>query len=73
MAQKETITTRVTRLERAMETLVEVSIKTEKRLLELREEGAEREKRLDERIEKLVIAIGELISRMPNGRKGLKP
>ena len=73
MAQKkETIATRVARLEELAEILLEEHVKTEEsfrrteeQFREIRRESAEREKRLDERIEKLVIAIGELISRMP--------
>jgi hypothetical protein len=52
--KRETLTTRVTRLEELTEMLLAAQIKTEEQF-----------QRTDERIEKLVIAIGELISRMP--------
>jgi hypothetical protein len=65
MAAKETLNTRVTRLEDLTRVLVDSQIRTDARLVELREESNQREKRMDERIDKLVIAIGELVSRMP--------
>ena len=65
MATKETLNTRVTRLEDLTRVLVDSQIRTDARLVQLREESNQREKRMDERIDKLVIAIGELISRMP--------
>jgi hypothetical protein len=59
MPQKETLSTRVTRLEELTEILLKEQIKTEERF-----------QQMGERIEKLVIAIGELISRMPaNGAR----
>jgi hypothetical protein len=85
MAQKrETVGTRVTRLEEAMAEmakaqvrmenalahLAEVQARDEEEIREMKKEALEREKRLDERIEKLVIAIGELISRMPREEPG---
>lgn len=60
---KETLSTRVTRLEELTATLLESQIRTDARIVELREEANEREKRADERIEKLVSAIGEFIRR----------
>lgn len=60
---KETLNTRVTRLEELTATLLESQIRTDARIVELREEANEREKRADERIEKLVSAIGEFIRR----------
>jgi predicted nucleic acid-binding Zn-ribbon protein len=65
MAQKETLGARVTRLEELVKILFDAQIKTEETIQRTRQESAEREKRVDERIEKLVIAIGELISHMP--------
>jgi hypothetical protein len=65
MATKETLNTRVTRLEDLTRVLVDSQIRTDARLVQLREESNQREKRMDERIDKLVIAIGEVISRMP--------
>ena len=85
---RETLNTRVTRLEEAMVrafdgiekldnvmvTLAEAQIKTEERIKALVEEGIRHreemrhiEARLDERIEKLVSAIGEWMAR--NGKK----
>jgi predicted nucleic acid-binding Zn-ribbon protein len=77
---KETLNTRVTRLEESMQALVDAQIKTEERFQQTEErfqqiarqfeadhaEARERERRVDERIEKLVSAIGELIRR--NGK-----
>jgi len=74
MATKETLNTRVTRLEEAqirtnnaLAHLAEAQAKTEDTIRELRVESNEREKRMDERIEKLVSAIGEFIRR--NGKE----
>jgi hypothetical protein len=68
----ETLSTRVTRLEKAMVEMAHAHTRMENALAHLAEvqaqdqtEAREREKRVDERIEKLVSAIGELISRMP--------
>jgi hypothetical protein len=65
----ETLNTRVTRLEKAMAELAEAQTRMDNALAHLAEvqaqdqtEAREREKRIDERIEKLVIAIGEWIS-----------
>jgi hypothetical protein len=60
---RETLQTRVTRLEESVQALIDEQIKTEQRFRELREEANERERRADERIEKLVSAIGEWIRR----------
>ncbi len=79
MPAKETLNSRVARLEEgqirldnALAFLAESHAKTEEqfrrtdaRIAELREESNEREKRMDERIGHLVIAIGELITRIP--------
>jgi predicted nucleic acid-binding Zn-ribbon protein len=72
MAQRETLGTRVTRLENAMAEMAKAQTRMENALAHLAEVQAqdqtasrEREKRVDERIEKLVSAIGELISHMP--------
>jgi predicted nucleic acid-binding Zn-ribbon protein len=76
----ETLNTRVTRLEKAMTEmakaqtrldnalahLAEVQAQDESDIRQMKKEALEREKRIDERIEKLVIAIGELIHR--NGK-----
>ena len=76
----ETLNTRVTRLEEAqikltnaMTHLAEVQAQDEGelrqmnvRIEQMKIEALEREKRIDERIDKLVVAIGELISR--NGK-----
>ena len=69
MAQKETLNTRVTRLEDTVQILLDAQVRTEKIFQQIRQESDEREKRMDERISKLVSAIGELIRRMPNGLK----
>lgn len=63
MAEKETLTTRVTRLEDAQLKTEERFQETNRLFQQLRIEADEREKRVDERIEKLVSAIGELIQR----------
>jgi hypothetical protein len=55
---KETLTTRVNSLEDLTRVLVDSQIRTDARLVRIAEES-------DQRIDKLVIAIGELISRMP--------
>jgi hypothetical protein len=73
----ETLGTGFTRLERIVADLGKAQLKTENALAHLVEiqaqnqtEARERERRIDERIEKLVIAIGELIQHMPrNGRR----
>ena len=73
MAEKrETLSTRVKRLEEAMAEMAKAQTRAQNALAHLAEvqaadqtEARDREKRIDERIEKLVIAIGELISRMP--------
>ena len=64
---RETLQTRVTRLEDLAATLLDAQIKTEETIRQLRVESNEREKRADERIEKLVSAIGEFIRR--NGKE----
>jgi len=64
---RETLQTRVTRLEDLAATLLDAQIKTEETIRQLRVESNEREKRVDERIEKLVSAIGEFIRR--NGKE----
>ena len=77
-AIEETLNTRVTWLEKIVAELGKAHLKTENALSHLVEiqaqaqtEARERERRIDERIEKLVIAIGELIQHMPrNGRPG---
>ncbi len=58
MPTKETLTTRVNSLEDLTRVLVDSQIRTDARLVRIAEES-------DQRIDKLVIAIGELISRMP--------
>ncbi len=65
MPTKETLTTRVAHLEDLSRVLVDSQIRTDARLVQLREESNQREEGMDRRIDKLVIAIGELISRMP--------
>jgi hypothetical protein len=81
MPKRETLTTRVDRVERWIEVLAEKQAKLDDVLVVLTEaqikltqaqnqdraEARERERRLDERIDKLVGAIGELIRR--NGGK----
>jgi len=63
-----TLNPSVTRIEKNLEdltakvnALADAQIRTENVFVELRKEAAEREKRVDEGIEKLVSAIGELI------------
>ena len=68
MPAKETLTTRVTRLENLAATLLDAQIKTEETIRQLRVESNEREKRMDDRIGNLVSAIGEFIRRQ-NGQK----
>ena len=65
MATKETINTRVTRLEDLARVLVDSQIRTDARLVQLREESNQREKRMDERIDKLVTEIMEFIRNRP--------
>jgi hypothetical protein len=60
--------TRVTRLEDLTRVLVDSQIRTDARLVQLREESNEREKRMDERIGKLVVRLGEFIRQ--NGKTG---
>lgn len=71
----ETLNTRVTRLEKAMAELAEAQTRLTNAQAHLAEvqaqdqtEAREREKRIDERIEKLVLAIAELMRRQ-NGNK----
>ena len=47
--------------------LAEVPARDQGRIREMKQEALERQKRIDERIEKLVIAIGELVRR--NGKQ----
>jgi predicted nucleic acid-binding Zn-ribbon protein len=75
----ETLSSRVTRLEKAMAQmaeshvrlenamahLVEIQAAGQEEIRQMKQEALDRERKLDERIEKLVSAIGELISRMP--------
>ncbi len=75
---RETLATRVTRLENAMveltenvnmlagkiDVLVDAQIKTEQRF----QQTDERFRQTDERIDKLVSAIGEWLRRNPNGQ-----
>jgi hypothetical protein len=58
---RETLTTRVTRLEELSEILLQSQVRTDEIL---RKSGEE----TDRRIRDLVVAIGELISRMPADR-----
>jgi hypothetical protein len=62
---KETLTTRVTRLEEGLVALTDAQIKTEMRFQEVAQDFKVRDEKLDERIGTLVSAIGELIRRMP--------
>jgi hypothetical protein len=71
--KKETLNTRVTRLEESMIAMAKAQTRMDNAMAHLAEvqaqdqtEAREREKRIDERIEKLVIAIAQLIQR--NGR-----
>ena len=66
MPEKETLTTRVTRLEQLHADLAEKLGVLVDSQIRYETEGRERERRLDERIDKLVSAIGELIRR--NGK-----
>ncbi len=68
MPQKETLTTRVTRLEQLHADLAEkVNILADAQIRD-REEARERGRLLDERIGNLVSAIGELVRQMKNGK-----
>lgn len=67
MATKETLNTRVARLEDLAATLLDAQIKTEETIRQLRVESNEREKRMDERMGNLVSDIGEFIRRQ-NGK-----
>jgi hypothetical protein len=76
MAQKESLHTRVTRLEDLhadlavkMIALAEAQIKTETTFQATDERIRNLASALDERIGKLVSAIGELIARMPDGTR----
>lgn len=75
MAKAETLNTRVTRLEKTMTELARSQVRLDNAMAHLAEvqaqdqtEARERERRIDERIDKLVSAIGEFISRS-NGKK----
>jgi hypothetical protein len=63
----ETLSARVTRLEEAMVRLANAQAHLAEVQAQDQTEAREREKRIDERIEKLVIAIGELLPR--NGKQ----
>ena len=72
----ETLNTRVTRLEKAMAEMAASEVRRDNALAHLAEvraqdqtEAREREKRIDERIERLVSAIGEYIRRTSNGKQ----
>jgi hypothetical protein len=65
MPAKETLNTRVARLEEAQIRLDNAMAHLAEVQAQDQTEAREREKRLDERIEKLVVAIGELVTRMP--------
>jgi predicted nucleic acid-binding Zn-ribbon protein len=81
LPQKETVTRRVARLEEAMIRLTNAQAhltevqaasqtqmrKLDQKIAQMKAEALEREKRLDDRIEKLVSAIGELSRR--NGKQ----
>lgn len=54
-------------MDNALAHLAEVQARDEGRIPEMKQEALEREKRIDERIEKLVIAIGELVR--PNAKQ----
>jgi len=65
--KKETLSSRVARLEEAetrltnaLAHLAEVQAQDESDIRQMKKEASERERRIDERIEKLVVAIGEL-------------
>jgi hypothetical protein len=55
-----------TRLTNALAHLAEVQAQDESDIRQMKKEALEREKRIDERIEKMVVAIGEPIHR--NGK-----
>ncbi len=69
----ETLNTRVTRLEKAMTELAKSQARLDNAMAHLAEvqaqdqtDAREREKRIDERIEKLVLAIAQLIRKNGN-------
>ena len=66
MATKETLATRVARLEESKIRLDNAMAHLAEVRAEDQTEARQRERRVDERIEKLVIAIGKLVSR--NGK-----
>jgi len=63
----ETLSTRVTRLEEAMIRLANAQAHLAEVQAQDQSEAREREKRIDERIEKLVVAIAELIRKNGHG------
>ena len=65
----ETVSTRVTRLEEAMIRLTNAQAHLTEVQAQDQTEARGREKRIDERIEKLVSAIGEWIRKTSNGPK----
>jgi hypothetical protein len=65
MPTKETLNSRVARLEEAQIRLDNAMAHLAEVQAQDQTEAREREKRVDERIDRLVIAIGELVSRMP--------
>lgn len=67
---KETLTTRVTTLEAAMIKLTNTVNHLAEIQAKYETQAHERETRTDERIGKLVSAIGELISQMKAGKNG---
>jgi len=62
---KETLSTRVARLEEAQIRLDNAMAHLAEVQAQDQTEARERERRVDERIEKLVVAIGELVTRVP--------
>ncbi|HUE20477.1 MAG TPA: hypothetical protein VMQ86_02275 [Bryobacteraceae bacterium] len=65
MATKETLNSRVARLEEAQIRLDNAMAHLAEVQAQDQTEAREREKRVDQRIDKLVVAIGELVGRIP--------
>lgn len=68
---KETLNTRVTRLEESQERAFEGIHRLEENIERMRALHEERDKRTDERIGALVVLIGELIQEMRRGFGGI--
>lgn len=71
MPKGETLNTRVTRLEESQERAFDGIHKLEQNIERMRALNEERDRKTDERIGTLVVAIGELIQEMRRGFGGM--